>query len=124
MLRANCKASFGVGVLGVGGRDRDAGQAACSQLGLGLRSKRCRASAVASSRGWPDSLARISMRLAWLPVSRATSVLLATSSTRPAPASRSLRAIQRTLPLPSTNKMVFTFDSVRATRSGSSRTRC
>jgi len=46
--RADCQASLGVGVIGVGGRD--AGQTVCSQLGLGRRSVRCQAGA--SSRGW------------------------------------------------------------------------
>ena len=57
--RADCQVSLGVGVIGVGGRD--ARQAVCGQLGLGLRSIRWRASAGASSRGWLDSLARKSI---------------------------------------------------------------
>ncbi len=54
---ADCQASLGVGVTGVGGRD--AGQATCGQLGLGLRIVVWQAGKFGRDR--PDSLARRSI---------------------------------------------------------------
>jgi hypothetical protein len=88
MSHTNCRASLGVGVIGVGGRDRDAGQPACSQLGLGRR------------------------------------YLLADSRLRQPPTSRRLRAVELMRPVPPTNNMLFTVNSVPAARSGSSQMRC